>query len=366
VLEPGEYAKPTTVRLLTDRVRPLLGGLQIRVNTTNGGGGSLGAVAMFQGATYLVIASHVADRTGNGGLGEVHQPSVSGGSNLIGQVSTNPAFVGGIPNCPTGQRCRLSDAALVTLATGVASSFGSVAAPLGGPVVGGGSGTLSFDDATPTAITDEGVTCSALNGCLIDLFPGDSASKIGSVTGWTGGRLVGSSQFNQGVDGLYRLQNLIVEGRADLGDSGSPVLAQSRDRIAGIQWGSSTVGGNAAFLYSAWPNVAMDLIGNQYRLHTAPPRLLGYEQRWINDASCPSNPDAIDVWIIHGYPDGAGGYETAATDYAGHSSYWCNGVLVDGDFTSSSAWQQCTAAYSGTCPCAFHTVGTDACPVLSP
>ena len=128
------------------------------------------------------------------------------------------------------------------------------------------------------------------------------------------------------MDGLYRLQNLIVEGRADLGDSGSPVLAQSRDRIAGIQWGSSTVGGNAAFLYSAWPNVAMDLIGNQYRLHTAPPRLLGYEQRWINDASCPSNPDAIDVWIIHGYPDGAGGYETAATDYAGHSSYWCNGV----------------------------------------
>lgn len=133
-----------------------------------------------------------------------------------------------------------------------------------------------------------------------------------------------------------------------------------------MQWGVDTLDNKPVFLFSPWFNVSLELTGSAYRLHTAPPKLLGYENWWMHPDACPDNPDAFDVYIVHGYPNGAAGYETTYRFYAGYTTYYCNGQFINGTFYNSSVWQACLSAFGGDCPCAFHTTGSSDCPAIEP
>lgn len=359
VFENEGYFVPTGTHDLTDQVRPLVGGLQIHAGGFSGETGTLTAIVKYNGTLYGLMSSHVADNTGTGGTGNSVYQNANGGQ--IGTVSVNPAFVANLTYCPTNARCRFSDAALIALNQNVmdTSSLGSIAKP-GTPNTSGGVGTINFDDSNLLILTDEGVFCGSGNGCNVSTFPGDSVTKIGYATGWTGGTLATTSVALVGSDGLYRLDNLVVRGKARPGDSGAPVVSD-RIRLAGIQWGIGTYMGDSTFDYSNWPNVGSDLTGSTFTLHSIPPYILGYEQHYFTDSNCLNNPDTFKYYLVKGYPNGTGGMVEKTTSYMGHAGYSCQvywGFFpIEADYTQSSGWQACSAKWGGDCPCAEDNVG---------
>jgi hypothetical protein len=255
----------------------------------------------------------------------------------------------------------------VSVNSGVTTRFTAIAAPSGGVRRAFGAyGSLSFDDASPTLLSIGAECFPGGGGCYVEAFPGDSGSKVEAVTGWTGGVFVNTGLATTGSDGFVRLNSGVIKGNADPGDSGSPVLDQSKLRLIGIQWGATS--SDSAFYYSTWSGVSSDLSADEFSLHVTGPQLLGYENRWMFPAECPTNPDAWDVYIITGYPKAGGQYKTTTAPYAGYTTYQCSVFEppVNGTFASSSQWIGCTTYFGGSCPCAFHTVGSVSCPVLQP
>ncbi len=245
IIEDAKYPVALSQRNLNDQVRPLLGGLEVGVI---GRPGTLAAIVKLQGQTYALVSSHVADPTGNGGIG--YETKQNAFTTRIGTVAVNPAFTSSPNGCPTGGRCRYSDAALVLLDTGASYSFSSIAAPIGGPSYTG-EGPRDFDTAAPMQLASDPVSCPNNSPCTIDWYPGDSATKVGKTTGWTGGKYIGMATYIQAVDGLYRLENILVEGLALGGDSGAPIVSKARDKISGILWGGDIViDGKNAFIGS--------------------------------------------------------------------------------------------------------------------
>jgi len=367
VLEPGEFAKVTTTHDLNDFLRPILGGISVGKLGTNSRG-TLAGLVTTGGQTYALVSSHVVDTQGNGSVGDaVVQPALL--QSQIGTVAVNPRFESTIAGCPQGARCRTSDAALVALYGGTTYDFTSLASPFGGPAIVG-PGSTTFDDGSPMHIATDGVTCQAFNGCSISYYPGDTASKVGVTTGWTGGKYLGLAAWVTGADGLTRLNNIMVEGVADEGDSGGPIIAKARNQLIGVVWGKGLPlpGGKNGFYGSTWPSVSQELAGTEYALHDTPPHILGYEQHMRHDSGCPDNPDAQNYYLITGYPDGSGFYEVTQSSYMGHTTYYCGFDYVNADYQQSAGWQAC-AAYYGTpydCPCAMHAAGNSECTTFDP
>jgi len=358
LLQDAKYFVATGTHQLTDNVRPLVGGLQIRVGGT-GKGGTLGAIVKLNGNYYGLIASHVADSTGTGLTGQAVYQNATG--SVIGHVYSNPAFVQG-PGCPQGQPCRAADAALVSLETSFA--FTKLAQPLNGAVYNGGQGTLTFDDSDPITITADIADCSNYyNYCnQIQYFPGDILTKIGMTTGWTGGAYRGSTSYLL-VDGFWRADVMEIEGADTFGDSGAPIVGNSTGKLAGLAWGAGSVNGVTIILGSKWSNISTELGGDDYRLHSSEAPLLGYEQHLRHDPGCPSNDDALNYYLIYGYPGVGGTYETTQSTYMGHTTYYCDGQYINADYINSAGWQACAAHYgwSYDCPCADMVVGSQTC-----
>jgi hypothetical protein len=88
---------------------------------------------------------------------------------------------------------------------------------------------------------------------------------------------------------------------------------------------------------------------------------IGWEAWWANDPMCPCSPDAWDIYIVYGYPNGSGGYVVTGSVYAGQTAYYCGTEFRSGGFSYSGAWQQCYA--NNGCPCAGDVLGVG-CPVL--
>jgi hypothetical protein len=363
IVESASYATPTAAapgQHLRDEIAVLVGGVEIKVQSTHGQTGTLGAIVQLVGSTYALIASHVADSSGNGGGGTVLQDDVG---RRIGIVTANPPWTASL-GCSAGMKCRLSDAALVLLDRSVSSHFGAIARPSEGPVIGGSvGGSDSFNESNPIILTDDGIHCT-VNGCLpIDMYPGDTASKVGITTGWTGGKYLGVAQYQTGSDGLTRVDVMLVEGVDRPGDSGAPVLSENLAKLVGIAFATGTVSGKEVFLASPWISISEELTGSDYTLHSVPPYILGYEAHLMHPSECPDNPDAWNMYLIKGYPDGQGGYETGSSDYMGNTGYTCAGTTRYGDFQSSPLYKSCQDWFKDDyCPCAGHTSG-GACPI---
>jgi len=355
-IESTKRPVPATTHYLTDPVRPLVGGLMITDEASHPS--TLTALVTLDGETLALVSSHAVDINGNGVTGQTVKQGLP-----IGTVSVNPAFTA-MQYCPVA-KCRYSDAALVALSA--TTNFAHLARPSTGIHYNGDPNVnATFDDTNLIELTEDGVWCIESYTCGIEFYPGDSASKIGQLTGWTGGKYLGLSSGVTGADGLHRFETIIVEGASEQGDSGGPILSKETNRIAGILWGGGIqIDGKPAFLGSTWPNISAELSGSPYRLHPATAKMLGWRAEWIHPPNCYDNPDAYSVYLIYGYPLGDGTYETASRYYMGDNWYYCNGY-VNGYWQQSAEYQMCVEAFGGNCPCADHTVGNTNCDIREP
>jgi hypothetical protein len=212
--------------------RPLRGGFQI-----NFGGSlcTLGFIAVRQGITGFVTASHCTNTQGGVEGTVYHQPTASGTTNRVGEEIADPTyFTGGA--CPSGRRCRFSD-----------SSFARVPHP-SGPAVTTALGIIARPPDFGWGWN--GISIYQIIGEGPPLVIGQVVEKVGRTTGRTGGGVQQTcADFNQNGSNITQLCQYRASYADQPGDSGSAVFTVQiirgdpvwRARLRGIHWGSGGV-----------------------------------------------------------------------------------------------------------------------------
>jgi hypothetical protein len=221
---------------LRDRVRPVVGGLQINFPGFLCTHGFNVRGAQHPDVQGFVTNSHCSAVRGEATGTPYWQPSSGVADSFIGNEEHDLApFTGGI--CPAGRVCRYSDALGARYAEGVDIGFGGIARTLF-PGTGLNPGSLNIDPANPRwEIVDE------------IAFPtvGQVLHKTGRTNGWTMGPVNFTCQ-NVNVGGSnYTLfcQDRVTTWSSG-GDSGSPYFFRFGETntvaLIGIHWGSDGAG----------------------------------------------------------------------------------------------------------------------------
>jgi hypothetical protein len=206
-------ASAVTAASLRDRFRPTGGGIQIR--NSIGQRCTLG----FNVTTWpaqqpgLLTASHCASGSfGAGSVGEsVYQNSVVSGD-LVGSISTNPAFNLTAAACGSFSLCANADAMFVSYGSGVSWSK-RVAFTASMAVNYNSNGSISQTGWWTNVVAAGSV------------FQGQSVDKMGRTTGWSRGT-VSNTCVNGDVSSTYRIlcSHTVTGSRVGQGDSGAPVF----------------------------------------------------------------------------------------------------------------------------------------------
>jgi hypothetical protein len=225
---------------LRDKVRPVLGGLQIHFSQylcTIGFNASSSS-----GQSSFVTASHCTAKQGGTESTKYYQPLSSTSGSFIGTEVSDPTyFTGG--KCPVGRKCRYSDAARAAYASGVSFTRGRI------------EKTSSVNTGSITingyfAIAGEG------GGSV-----GGTANKVGRTTGWSQGSISATcANYNVSGGNITLLCQNAVRARVAGGDSGSPVFlgsGSSSVTLAGILWGGNSSG--TLFVYSPMSGIEREL-----------------------------------------------------------------------------------------------------------
>jgi hypothetical protein len=225
---------------LRDKVRPVLGGLQIHFSQYLC---TLGFNATSSsGQNSFVTASHCTAKQGGTESTKYYQPLSSTSGSFIGTEVSDPTyFTGG--KCPVGRKCRYSDAARASYASGVSFTRGRI------------EKTSSVNTGSITingyfAIAGEG------GGSV-----GGTANKVGRTTGWSRGSISTTcATYNVSGSNITLLCQNAVKARVQGGDSGSPVFlgsGSSSVTLAGILWGGNSSG--TLFVYSPMSGIEREL-----------------------------------------------------------------------------------------------------------
>jgi hypothetical protein len=232
---------------LRDKVRPLVGGLQIAfVKSGLTYLCTLGFIAVKGGVTGFITNSHCTSKEFQPDGTVHHQPLPQ---NPVGaEASDPPAF-----NCGGGLKCRWSDSVFDQLYSGVAASLGYIAS------------TAGVNDGS---ITIAGLYLIAFKHAG-NAETGTTLRKVGRTTGQTEGVVTNTCADIRPIGSrVIRLcQDIVSAGTAIVagGDSGSPVfkLADNPDtaevevELYGVLWGGSSDG--TTFVYSPLTNIEKDL-----------------------------------------------------------------------------------------------------------
>ena len=249
---------------LSSGMRPTAGGIKIGVPYTSDPQGAgffctLGFNAYRHNDTYmgLVTNSHCTKTQGGVEYSNYYQPDYSSNANLIGVEIVDPTYYTG-GACPSGRRCRYSDAAFATYynATG---TMGQIARTT---VRGSLSGSTTIDPAKPrfTMVSDNPYP-----------YAGETLDKVGITTGWTSGVVTSSCvDINVGASDVTLWCQDIVAAGSDHGDSGSPVfyylgdtpLGPNAISLVGILWGGNGAG---TFAMSELASVESELLLDRVR-----------------------------------------------------------------------------------------------------
>jgi len=225
------------VATLRNRVRPVVGGLQINFP---GFLCSLGFNALRNSQRSFITASHCTNVQGGVEATPYYQALQSVTPTKIATEVSDPMYLTG-GGCPAGKRCRFSDAARASYTAGTTSTLGRIA-----KTTGPNNNSITISGAL--SITAEGTAAV-----------GQTVGKIGRTTGWTTGKvtntcvnvLVGGTNL-----GLF-CQNL-VSAKVAGGDSGSPVFKGSSNvTLVGILWGSNSAG--TQYVYSPMSGIEREL-----------------------------------------------------------------------------------------------------------
>jgi len=217
---------------LRDKVRPLVGGLQINFP---GYLCTLGFNAVRSGVAGFVTASHCTNVQG-GVEGTPYWQPLEATDTFIGTEIADPLYTWRL-GCPRGRLCRYSDSAFAQLAFGVNASLGSLAqiASLGAIEITG-----SFQ-----------ITAEATRR-----IRGEVLNKVGRTTGWSQGPIT-QTCVNVGVTGtrIVLLCQDFVQATVAAGDSGSPVFKINGSGVTlyGLLWGGNSSG--TSFVYSPIGNI---------------------------------------------------------------------------------------------------------------
>lgn len=223
---------------LRDRVRPVVGGLQINFP---GFLCSLGFNAVDGIENSFVTASHCTTTQGGVENTQYWQPLSSVAESFIGTEVEDPLYLtGGV--CPNGRRCRFSDAARVSYDGGVTFMLGSIAQTTKprGSITIAGSFTITAESGTSPLV-------------------GERVSKVGRTTGFSRGRVTNTCvTVNVFGSDVTQLCQAIVNASVGGGDSGSPVFSGgSNVTLYGILWGGNFSG--SSFVYSPLTNIQQEL-----------------------------------------------------------------------------------------------------------
>jgi hypothetical protein len=229
---------------LRDRVRPVVGALQINFDPDPGTPGSfactLGFNAIRNGQRSFITNSHCTNIQGGNQSTPYWQPTQGVAPTRIATEVADPAYTTG-GSCPSGRRCRRSDAARARYASGTTSTLGRIARTSG---VNNGSLTITGH----FTITAEG-----------SAIVGQQVHKIGRTTGWTRGSVTGTC-VNTPVSDIVQLCQTWVSAGVGAGDSGSPVFRRqgtsNNVTLVGILWGGS---GNTLYIFSPISNIESEL-----------------------------------------------------------------------------------------------------------
>jgi len=231
------------VATLRDKVRPVVGGLQIRFSQFLC---SLGFNATRNGVDGYVTASHCSDQQGAVDGTLYYQPLNQVADEFIGTEVADPRFFRNSDGCPRGRKCRYSD-------SNFSDGDDAVLFTLGGIARTTGPNNGSLEIAGEFTISSEGPATS-----------GETANKVGRTTGWTQGTVTRKC-VDTGVSGsnIVLLCQDFVENAVQIvagGDSGSPVFRiNPHDRVTllGNLWGGNSSG--TLFVYSPVANIEKEL-----------------------------------------------------------------------------------------------------------
>jgi len=223
---------------LRDRVRPIVGGLQINFP---GYLCTLGFNAVRNAQNSFITNSHCTKTQGGTEGTPYWQPTQTVDPVQIGTEVDDPAYFRRTNGCPKGRRCRWSDASRAVYASGIQFSLGRIAQTTG---ANNNSVTISGS----FSITAEG-----------SASVGQAVNKVGRTTGWTQGAVTNTC-VNTGVSGtnIVQLCQTFVSARVGAGDSGSPVFrGTSGVTLVGILWGGNSSG--TQFVFSPVSNIEREL-----------------------------------------------------------------------------------------------------------
>jgi hypothetical protein len=215
VVEPVQLAAT-----LRDRVRPIVGGLQIHFGNYLC---TLGFNANAGGEDSFITNSHCTNNQGGVEGTQYYQPTSSVDGTVIATEVADPVYVrGGGTGCPRSKRCRYSDSSRARYAAGTAFQLGGIANVAEGSITITGTTNITGEaDATRTPVA-----------------VGQTVTKVGRSSGRSTGTVTNTC-VNTGVQGsnIMQLCQTFVTATVVSGDSGSQVMQGST--LVGILWGGS-------------------------------------------------------------------------------------------------------------------------------
>lgn len=253
-----QRAPIVAVATLRDRVRPLVGGLQINFFPSPTSPVTLictlGFNALRAGVPSFITNSHCSNVEGGTETPtDYYQNLRSGGAaNFIGVEVDDPQWTSQANlDCPPPFACRYSDASRAQYAAGAEFTLGRIA---------------RIDEVT-TSLDDQVHTIAGLftiKSERADPVQGEIANKVGRTTGWTLGPTTETCVDVLALGTTHiRLCQAIVSALVDGGDSGSNVFWRrgnsSNVTLLGILWGGSVDEENPEFVYSPMSGIEREL-----------------------------------------------------------------------------------------------------------
>jgi len=228
---------------LRGAVRPVVAGVQINFP---GFLCSIGFNATRQTVKGFVTASHCTNTQGGVESTPYWQPTQTARPTQIAAETVDPGYKTTLAGCPSGRRCRRSDAAFAKYVNGTTNTLGRIAR------------TASTSSTDLTIVGGWTVTSNATSSSFT---VGETVNKVGRTTGWSRGKVTATcATVNVSGTSITQICQTIVNAKVGAGDSGADVFkvtSGTNVKLDGVLWGGSTNG--MTFVFSPFANITGEL-----------------------------------------------------------------------------------------------------------
>ena len=230
------------VATLRGVVRPVVAGVQINFP---GFLCSIGFNATRQTIKGFVTASHCTNTQGGVESTPYWQPTQTVRPTQIATETVDPTYKTTLAGCPSGRRCRRSDAAFAKYVNGTTNTLGRIART---------ASTSSTD------LTIAGGWTVTSNATSSSFTVGETVNKVGRTTGWSRGKVVATCvTVNVSGSNITQICQTVVNANVGAGDSGADVFTVTSGtnvKLDGVLWGGS---GSSTFVFSPFANITGEL-----------------------------------------------------------------------------------------------------------